>query len=288
MTLDDLAACRDVERGDFVQGTYLSKVTARAGPRLAGDGADRPGRRPRRSASARRSSWPPTARRLKSFTRWTTCPKGVPLHFAVEINLAGMAGHADDRYYSDASGARLGMLDARLDLRGQDGLSLTDEWLDLDVGSAWSKPADLWCFPVETVSQSEGGFEGVYQSSCVIPHWVVTADASRRWEVRIRWTASPASETRPTADDDGREARRDRGGGVTSSPSGPPMHGLAVPPETERPSTARPRRARRGGDPAAGAAAEVPGQAGGGLGAGGGVPRGEAGRRADVRRAARV
>ena len=43
-------------------------------------------------------------------------PVGVPLHFAVELNLAAMAGHADDRYYSDPSGDRLGLLDARLDL----------------------------------------------------------------------------------------------------------------------------------------------------------------------------
>jgi alpha-amylase len=127
-------------------------------------------------------------------------PEGVPLNFAVEINLAGMAGHAHDRYYSDPTGAWLGMLDARLDLRDQDGLTLTDEWLDLSVGLAWSSPAGLWCFPVETVSQSEGGFEGVYQSSAVIPHWVVRADDSRRWEVRLRWLvgrARPAAEVEP-------------------------------------------------------------------------------------------
>ena len=49
-------------------------------------------------------------------------PAGVRFHFAVEINLAAMAGHADDRYYSDPAGTRLGMLDARLDLPHTDGL----------------------------------------------------------------------------------------------------------------------------------------------------------------------
>jgi alpha-amylase len=80
------------------------------------------------------------------------------------------------------------MLDARLDLPGTAGVTLTDEWLDLTVGLRWSCPAGLWCFPIETVSQSEAGFEGVYQSSAVIPHWLVRADAAGRWEVRIRWT----------------------------------------------------------------------------------------------------
>ena len=47
-------------------------------------------------------------------------------------------------------------------------------------------------FPIETVSQSEGGFEGVYQSSAVIPRWTITAGPSRRWEVQIRWSVEPA------------------------------------------------------------------------------------------------
>ena len=98
-----------------------------------------------------------------------------------------MAGHADDRYYSDAAGDRLGMLDARLDLRARRG-NLAHRRMARPVASASAgrSPAGLWCFPIETVSQSEGGFEGVYQSSAVIPHWHVTADESGRWEVRIR------------------------------------------------------------------------------------------------------
>ena len=80
------------------------------------------------------------------------------------------------------------MLDARLDLpsdRRRDARPTSGStWRS---ASRWSQPAGLWCFPIETVSQSEAGFEGVYQSSAVIPHWLVTADDSRRWEVRIRW-----------------------------------------------------------------------------------------------------
>jgi alpha-amylase len=80
------------------------------------------------------------------------------------------------------------MLDSTLDIASARGVSLVDEWLDLSIGLGWSQPAGLWCFPIETVSQSESGFEGVYQSSAVIPHWIVAGDESRRWEVRIRWT----------------------------------------------------------------------------------------------------
>jgi alpha-amylase len=38
---------------------------------------------------------------------------------------------------------------------------------------------------VETVSQSEGGFELVHQSVVVLPHWIVVPDAEGRWAVTM-------------------------------------------------------------------------------------------------------
>ena len=164
VTLDDLIACRDVERGDFVLGTYLARaqrearrvalVMERPGPADGTVGPDQEDHR-----AGRRLAGADVHYELFDL------PREACLHFAVELNLAAMAGHADDRYYSDSQGARLGMLDSRLDLPHTEGVSLTDEWLDLVVGLSWSKPGGLWCYPIETVSQSEGGFEGVYQLS---------------------------------------------------------------------------------------------------------------------------
>src|SRR4029077_19758526 len=88
--------------------------------------------------------------------------------------------------------SKLGLLDARLDLSHASGLTLTDQWLDLAIGLVWSQAAGVCVFPVEPVGQSEGGFEGVYQSSAVIPHWHVTADEHGRWEVQIRWSLDHA------------------------------------------------------------------------------------------------
>jgi len=66
---------------------------------------------------------------------------------------------------------------------------------------SWSQSAGLWCFPIETVSHSDGGFEAVYQSSAVIPHWHVTGDDQGRWEVWIRWTLDRAA-AQPTGSHD--------------------------------------------------------------------------------------
>ncbi|HOM17618.1 MAG TPA: DUF1926 domain-containing protein, partial [Thermoguttaceae bacterium] len=59
---------------------------------------------------------------------------------------------------------------------------------------------EVWTFPIQTISQSEGGFELVHQSVVVLPHWQVQADAEGRWSVVLQWTihtsaAENASET---------------------------------------------------------------------------------------------
>ena len=113
-------------------------------------------------------------------------PRDRPLHFAVEFNFAGLPSGADDRYFYGADRNRLGQLGARLDLADAVELGLVDEWLGIDVNLALSKPAGLWTFPIESVSQSEGGFELVHQSTVVEPHWTVEAAENGRWNVAIR------------------------------------------------------------------------------------------------------
>ena len=190
-TLDDLVNCRDVDRGDFAVGTYMARVQRSEGQVAVV--MERPGVVDGHPVHVRKTiTAEADSGTLAVHYVLEDLPVGIALTFAVEINIAALAGHAHDRYYTDPTGLRLGMLDARLDVERSEGLTLVDEWLDASVGLAWSEPASLWCFPVETVSQSEGGFEGVYQSSAVVPRWAITADASRRWEVRIRWSLEPA------------------------------------------------------------------------------------------------
>ncbi len=71
-------------------------------------------------------------------------------------------------------------------------MGLTDEWLGIDVDLAFSRPTDIWTYPIETVSQSEGGFELVHQSVVVQPHWHVQGDIDGRWSVSIQLTLDTA------------------------------------------------------------------------------------------------
>ncbi|MCA9168542.1 MAG: DUF1926 domain-containing protein [Planctomycetales bacterium] len=115
--------------------------------------------------------------------------EGVPsdrtLHFGIEFNFAGLPSHAGDRYFHQGD-ANLGHLGSWLSLYDQNELSMTDEWLGLHLNLNFSQPTHLWTFPIESVSQSEGGFELVHQAVTVLPHWHVRGDQDGRWSLSIQ------------------------------------------------------------------------------------------------------
>jgi len=113
-------------------------------------------------------------------------PQNVPLHFGVELNFAAMPGGADDRYFYDAAGQRLGTLDTMLDQHNSERISLVDEWLGLDVSVEMSRAGGIWTMPIETISQSEGGFEAVHQNVCIVPHWEFMMPEQGAWVVDLR------------------------------------------------------------------------------------------------------
>ena len=140
-------------------------------------------------------------------------PTGLPFHLGIELNFAAMPGGANDRYFYDGHGSRLGTLDTALNLIDTDRLNLVDEWLGMDVSVESTKPAGFWTFPIETISQSEGGFEAVHQSVCVVPHWEFVMPQEGPWttELRIvldtsiaraRQLANTAKTRRPLVDPD--------------------------------------------------------------------------------------
>ena len=63
---------------------------------------------------------------------------------------------------------------------------MVDQWLGIDVRMLADEPTDWWTFPIETVSNSEGGFELVHQSVVVHPHWLVRGDVDGRWSVTFQ------------------------------------------------------------------------------------------------------
>jgi alpha-amylase len=106
--------------------------------------------------------------------------------FGSEFNFSLLAGNAPDRYYR-IPGHTLEKknLASSGETNNVSEAGLVDEWLKLAVTLSFSQPAILWRAPVETVSQSEAGFERVYQSSMVMPLWRISLGPGKSWDTEI-------------------------------------------------------------------------------------------------------
>lgn len=181
-SLEQVALNQALERGDFVDAPYEAKL--RRNPDRIQVQMSRAG-----------NAWGIPIKITKGVTMTAGSSvleiayllEGLPqdevLHFGVEMNLAGLPSGADDRYFHQADGTKLGHLGSQLDLHEVQDLGVKDEWLGIDCRWSADRPTSLWTFPISTVSQSEGGFELVHQSVCLMPHWWVQGDAEGRWSV---------------------------------------------------------------------------------------------------------
>ena len=113
-------------------------------------------------------------------------PTDAPLHFGVEFNFAGMPAGCDDRYFFDKKGKKINDLGTVQELEDRTFLGLKDEWLGLSVGIQINQPTSFWTLPIQTVSNSEGGFEAVHQSVCVVPNWRVVPDRFGKWVMTMK------------------------------------------------------------------------------------------------------
>ena len=112
-------------------------------------------------------------------------PEERTFHFGVEFNFAGIPDGQDDRYYSDQDGGSLGQMGEILALENRNGIGVHDGWLGLGIQLETEQAAHIWTYPVQSVSQSESGFEMIHQGVCVQPHWHVQGDAEGRWSNRM-------------------------------------------------------------------------------------------------------
>jgi len=111
-------------------------------------------------------------------------------YFGMDWAVNFLTGSAHDRYY-ESDDVDLGR--QQLGFKAQDDalqhLALVDEWMRLRFSLRFSAAARVYRFPIETVSQSEGGQERVYQGSVVLPCWPVSLAPGARFDVEIAASA---------------------------------------------------------------------------------------------------
>jgi alpha-amylase len=127
--------------------------------------------------------------------RYTCAAAGEPVEsvlFAVELNLTLLAGESEERYY-EIPGVQMeenhlnsaGVVDAVPLVR------LVDKWMGIAIVIQYNPAPTVWRFPIQTVSQSEGGFEKTYQGSCVTALWPLALKQADVTDVSVSLQVEP-------------------------------------------------------------------------------------------------
>ena len=190
-TLEDFYRCQYGEQGDFVNQPYDYEVEEGDGElvvRLTRQGHVWCGEHLAPIRVEKRV-------RLKAgeagisiaYTLTNASSKAVELRFGSETNWGILGGDSPRAYYLFPSGDRFA-LNSKGELGGVGKIELVSEPLGMRIGMWFSRPANLWRFPVETISNSEAGFERSYQGSCLLPWWGVELAPGASWGVELRIT----------------------------------------------------------------------------------------------------
>lgn len=66
--------------------------------------------------------------------------------------------------------------------------AVKEDWSGIRIDIHSDLPALVYSFPVETVSESEGGMERTFQGLCLVWLWPVKTTA--KWDCRLKWTVN--------------------------------------------------------------------------------------------------
>ncbi|HYA64752.1 MAG TPA: alpha-amylase/4-alpha-glucanotransferase domain-containing protein [Candidatus Sulfotelmatobacter sp.] len=113
-----------------------------------------------------------------------SAPLARPLRFGIESVINLLAPTEPDRFFETPTGPQnlrfSGTLPGPL-LRVEDG------WQRVRATLHAPGSEEFWVVPIETVSESEGGFERVYQGSQILPVWRLDLTDKKSFSARLMW-----------------------------------------------------------------------------------------------------
>jgi alpha-amylase/alpha-mannosidase (GH57 family) len=188
-TIENFYQCKYPEQGDFVNQPYRADVELKRGMleiTLTRDGSvwieneQRNLRLQKKIIIGKNSTEVLIRYKLENLDE-----DDLDLWFGVEFVCNFLAPNSDDRYFyfvgyevEDSKLASIG------EVQDVTSFGVVDKWLGVDMNFYLDKFANVWRFPIETVSLSEAGFERVYQGSVILLHWNIKL--SKEWGVEIR------------------------------------------------------------------------------------------------------
>jgi alpha-amylase len=117
----------------------------------------------------------------------------VQTRFGVEGNWGLLGGgHNPFAWYEidGESPAEDATLDAPGTAQAVRQMALVNSGVGIRVTITLAQPTDLWRFPIETVANSEAGFERSYQCSATLLHWPLNLAPGDEWQVSFRMAIS--------------------------------------------------------------------------------------------------
>lgn len=119
------------------------------------------------------------------------CP---PMQVGIEIVLNFLAPDEPDRYFEFGGGRHLLRWAAAIpgSELPQGRLRVVDEWQNVAATLAAPGVGQVWVAPIETVSESEEGFERVYQGSQILAVWHVDFSGRALWRAGVSLHIEPA------------------------------------------------------------------------------------------------
>lgn len=186
--LEAFRTCQYPELGDFVNQPYEIKVdekATRVSARLRRDGHLWPEAGPIPVRVEKTVKLPRDGRKFEVFYTVTNrSQERLSTRFGSEWGFSMNAGHTWDRCYRiPDTELEDNNLDSIGEIQDAQEIGLVEGWLKFEMKLTWDRPALLWRFPLETISNSEGGFERVYQSSVVTPVWPLELEPGASWKV---------------------------------------------------------------------------------------------------------
>ncbi len=121
----------------------------------------------------------------------------IDARLGIEWTTMMLGGGGNPSAWWDIAGARTGHdSSGRAERIGR--LAQGNDWIGLAITTTVTPPAEAWWAPVETISNSEEGFERVYQGSGLLLSWPIALDAGATWSAVIA-NAVTADRDRATA-----------------------------------------------------------------------------------------
>jgi 4-alpha-glucanotransferase len=109
----------------------------------------------------------------------------IETRLGLELSIHLLGGGGNPQAWYDIGGTRTAH-DGSGRADGVAGLGYGNDWVGLAIRATMDPPGDAWWHPIDTVSNSESGFERAYQGSGLLLSWQIRLEpgAARRFAVR--------------------------------------------------------------------------------------------------------